>query len=167
MNAVMERAVEMEAIDRREALRAGLERNRAAFRALVSSLTPERLSERSPTTKWTIGEVLFHLTWALEALPAEIENSRKQKGMFNYPGFVADPLSYWYTRWKASGVTVDELLRRYDAGITAAIASLEHVPDTDWELGARFYGERFYSVSELFMTPSEHFTAHTTGIASS
>ncbi len=56
------------------------------------------------------------------------------------------------------------LRRRYDAAMDAVLAALETVPDSDWGLGARFYGERFYTVADLFATPGHHLVEHTTGM---
>jgi len=145
----------------RATLRSELETHRAAFLALVDAIPDERWGEKSPTCDWTIGEVLMHLTWAVEHLPEEVESARRGKGMFNYPGIVADPLSYWYTRWMARNVSRESISNRYDAAISAILVALDDVPDSDWTKGARFYGERFYTVAELFMTPSQHFASHT------
>lgn len=146
------------------ALRSQLQENNAAFGALVDTISDERWREKSPTCKWTLGEVLVHLTWAVEQLPREIASARQGKGMFNYPKAVADPLSYWITRWLARSASREDLKRRYDAAITETLRSLDDVPDSDWGLGASFYGERFYTVAELFETPVHHFAVHTLGM---
>jgi hypothetical protein len=148
----------------RAAIRAELEASRIAFLALVDATSDERWQRKSPTTRWTEGQVLVHLTWALEQLPREVESARRGKGMFNFPKRVADPLSYWFTRWLARKATRESLAQRYDAAIAAVLATLEDVQDSEWERGARFYGERFYTVAELFHTPTDHLTQHTAGL---
>lgn len=145
----------------RAALRSALEEHRDAFLALVDAIPDERWNEKSPTCAWTIGEVLVHLTWAVEQLPQEVVSARRGKGMFNYPSVVAAPLSYWYTRWMARNASRESIRNRYRAAISAALIALDDVPDSDWTKGARFYGERFYSVADLFKTPSQHFASHT------
>lgn len=146
------------------AIRAELEASRTAFLALVDATSDERWQRRSPTTRWTEGQVLVHLTWAVEQLPREVESARRGKGMFNFPKRVADPLSYWITRWMARKATRESLAQRYNEAIAAVLETLGDVQESDWERGARFYGERFYTVAELFHTPADHLAQHTVGL---
>ena len=148
------------AVDR-GVVRAELEAVRGAFHRLVAEAGP-RWHEKSATTAWTVGEVLVHLTWALEYLPKEVEMARKGKGMFNMPQWLADPASYWIIRRQARKSDPASILRRFDAAMGATLAALETVPDSDWGQGARFYGHGFYSVADLFATPGQHLAEHTT-----
>jgi hypothetical protein len=150
-------------IARRDALRAELEATRIAFAALVESLSGAAWRETSPSSDWTFCEVLVHLTWALEYLPQEIESARKGRGMFNMPKWLADPLSYWYIRWLARTATPGAIHRRYDAAINATLRLLDTVPETEWSLGADFYGEGFHSIDDLFHAPAKHLAEHTAG----
>lgn len=145
----------------RTALRAELEATRTAFHAFLNTLTTEQWHQPSPTNAWTMAEVVVHLTWALEQLPQEIASARHGKGMFNFPKWLGEPLSYWYTRWLARNATPTALGRRYDAAMTAVIQSLDEVQAGDWGLGAPFYGHGFYTIAELFHTPSVHLAEHT------
>lgn len=148
----------------KEAFRAELEDNRTAFHRLVNALSTEQWRRKSPTTAWTTGEVLVHLTWALGYLPKEIEHARRGKGMFNYPKRVADPLSYWVTRWSARKATPASITQRYDAAMDAVLRALAEVQESDWERGAQFYGEGFYTIADLLHTPANHFAQHTAGM---
>lgn len=153
-------AAQAQAAPDRAALRAELEATRAAFHRLLDEAAGERWRAGSPSSAWTVGEVLVHLTWALEQLPQEVEMARRGKGMFNMPQWIADPGSYWIIRWQARKADPASLRRRYDAAMDATIAALETVPDSDWGLGAPFYGHGFYSVADLFATPAEHLAEH-------
>ena len=144
----------------REALRAGLETARAAFHRLLETTSGAEWHCKSSASAWTKGEVLVHLTWALEQLPKEVEMARQGKGMFNMPKWLADPGSYWLIRWQARACEPASLRHRYDVAMDATIAALEAVPDHDWGLGAQFYGERFYTVADLFETPAQHLAEH-------
>lgn len=144
----------------RDKLRADLEATRAAFHKLLET-AEARWHAPSGTSAWTVGEVLVHLTGALEYLPQEVERARQSKGMFNLPKWIADPASFWLTRREARRSDPQSLRRRYDTAMDAALAALETVPDSDWGLGARFYGHGFYTVADLFATPGEHLTEHT------
>ena len=148
----------------RVALRFELEATRKAFHTLLHSISDDRWHQKSPTSAWTVREVCEHLTWALEQLPQEVASARRGKGMFNYPKRLADPVSYWLTRWTARNATRASIARRYDAAMAAVIRTLDEVPETDWARGARFYGERFYTVADLFHTPAQHFAEHTVGL---
>jgi len=107
-----------------------------------------------------MAEVLVHLAWALEQLPAEVAAARRGRGMFNLPRWIADPGSYWLIRWQARHSDPESVRRRYDAAMDAAIAALETVPDGDWALGAPFYGHGFHTVVDLFEVPARHLAEH-------
>lgn len=145
----------------RAKLRADLEATRAAFHKLVDEAAGARWHAKSQTSDWTVGEVFEHLTWALEQLPKEVESARRGKGMFNMPKWIADPGSFWITRRAARRSDPPSLHRRYDAAMDATLAALAGVPDSDWGLGARFYGHGFYTVADLFATPGQHLAEHT------
>jgi hypothetical protein len=153
--------VQVQAVPNRAILRAGLESTCMEFHRVLDSVVGEKWHRKSLTCDWTMGEVLLHLTWALEQLPEEVESARRGKGMFNYPKWIANPGSYWIIHWEARNCNPETLRRRYDAATDAAIAALEKVPESDWGLGARFYGERFYTVADLFETPIHHLAEHT------
>ena len=148
----------------RQALRAELEATRAAFHERLASVPAERWREKYPGSAWTVGEVFVHLTWAIEYLPKEIEMARQGKGMFNMPKWLADPLSYWMIRYMARNSTPSSVRQRYDAAVDATLQALESIPDSDWGLGANFYGHGFYTVADLFHTPAEHLAEHTAGL---
>jgi hypothetical protein len=153
-----------QAVPDRAGLRADLEATRAAFHALVDAAAGTTWRTQSPGSAWTAGEVLVHLTWALEYLPEEVARARRGKGMFNMPKWIADPGSFWIIRRQARKSDPQSLHRRYDAAMDAVLAALETVPDSDWGLGARFYGHGFYTVAGLFATPAEHLAEHTAGM---
>ena len=150
----------------REVLRAEIEATRAAFHALLQSISDDRWRQKSPTSAWTVREVCEHLTWSLEQLPQEVASARRGQGMFNYPlpKRLVDALSYWLTRWSARHATRESISCRYDAAMAAVLRTLDEVQATDWPRGARFYGEGFYTVADLFHTPARHFAKHTTGL---
>jgi hypothetical protein len=161
MEAPIEPVVQLEAAPDRATLAAGLNAARAAFHHLVDDASGDRWHARSPSSEWTTGEVLVHLAWALEQLPQEVAMARRGRGMFNMPKWIADPGSYWMIRWQARNATPESVLRRYDAAIDAALAALRSVPDSDWGLGAPFYGHGFHTVARLFQVPAEHLAEHT------
>lgn len=148
----------------RDEIAAELETTRATLHRLLDSISDDRWLQKSPGSAWTVKEVFVHLTWALEYLPKEVTLARQGKGMFNMPKWFADPVSYWLMRWHARSASRESIRRRYDAAVDAAIAALETVPDSDWLLGAEFYGEGFHTVADLFRGPARHLTEHTAGL---
>lgn len=151
-------------VTERQALRAGLEETRVACNRFLDSVSSDRWVQKSPGSAWTISQVFVHLTWALEYLPKEVASAQRGKGMFNFPKWLADPGSYWYVRLIARNSTREAIRRRYNAAMDAAIEALEKVPDSDWDLGAAFYGEGFHSVADLFRAPAKHLAEHTVGL---
>jgi hypothetical protein len=145
----------------RAKLRTELEATRAAFHRLLEAAQGVGWDEKCTMSEWTVGEVLVHLTWALEYLPEEVARARRGKGMFNMPKWFADPASFWIIRRQARKSDLQLLRRRYDTAMDAVLAALEAVPDSDWGLGARFYGHGHYTVAELFATPAQHLAEHT------
>lgn len=143
------------------AIRAALEAARATFHALILSSGKSQWQQKSPSSAWTIGEVFVHLTWSLEYLPKEVESALRGKGMFNAPGWLGDPLSYWYGRWAARSATPEAVIQRYDRAMDAAIQLLDTIKDDEWSRGADFYGEGFHSVEDLFYSPARHLKEHT------
>jgi len=165
MDTYLETAQPTSDVDR-VALRAELAETNAQFRALVESIPDARWHQKWPGSAWTAGEVMVHLTWALEQLPAEVASARRGQGMFNYPAWLANPASYWINRWNARGVTRAAVARRYDAAMAAVLDALDAVADGDWGLGANFYGHGFHTIEGLFHTPAQHLAEHTAALAS-
>ena len=150
----------------RTSLRTEIEANRAFFRKMVQALPDAVWARRAPGSAWTGKQLLHHVTWALEQLPKEVESARREKGMFNYPKFLADPGSYWLVKWEARKETRESIVARYEAAVERALTALQDVAEDDWQRGARFYGEGFYSVSDLFHTPAKHCQEHTAALVS-
>lgn len=167
MTTITTRAADVWKTVDRATIRAQLEAARARFHALVDSVSPERWKQAWPGSAWTACEVMVHLTWALEQLPAEVASARRGQGMFNYPTWIANPGSFWMNRWNARGQTPESVLHRYDAAIDAALACLDSVEDREWERGANFYGHGFYTIEALFHTPTQHLDEHTASVARS
>ncbi len=148
----------------RMALRTELAETRTNFDTFLNTISGDRWHQKSTSSDWTMAEVAIHLTWALEQLPQEIANARLGKGMFNSPrslGWLADRVSYWLVRWMARKATPETISHRYNTAMAAVLRTLDEVKESDWTLGASFYGHGFYSIEDLFHTPAEHLAEHT------
>ena len=148
----------------RAALRAELEATQKAVQRWLTTLTDEQWRRKAVTSAWTVAEVFVHLTGALEFLPDEVVSAKRGQGMFNYPKVVSDPYSYWSTRLEARRATRAGLAQRYSAAMAKVLHALDAVQDDEWSLGARFYGEGYYTVADLFRTPAQHLAEHTEGL---
>ena len=144
----------------REAIRAGMEAIRVAFRQLLDDLAEADWRRRYPGSAWTVGELLTHLTWSLELVPREVEHARRGKGMFNLPPLVRDPLSMIATRGAARGQTRQSIAARYESAHAAALRTLDGVKDDEWHRGAPFWGEGFRDIEGLFRAITHHFDEH-------
>lgn len=145
------------------ALRSELEATRTAFHKLLERASASGWYDKAPSSRWTVGQVFVHLTWALEYLPEEVLRARRGQGMFNLPKRLADPLSYWYIRCIARTATAEAIGCRYDRATDATLDALDTIRESDWTNGADFYGEGFHTVEELFHGPAQHLAQHTTG----
>jgi len=161
--AVPELSETIQVAEIRKALRGDLEAARLAYQGMMASISDSQWQQKAVSSAWTWREVMQHLAWAVEQLPDEVASARKGKGMFNYPGWLANPASYWITRWESRAVTRQSLLRRYDAAIDAVLRTLDEVPDGDWMKSAAFYGHSLYTVVDLFRTPLAHLEEHSRG----
>ena len=146
--------------DQRRTLLAEIEATGDSFRHLVERISDVTWNYRAPGSKWTGKQLLHHLTWALEQLPLEVESAKREKGMFNYPKLIADTGSLWLVKWQARRQTRESLLARYESALERVVGALASVEDRDWTRGAKFYGEGFYSVADLFHTAANHFQEH-------
>lgn len=150
-------------MDRME-LRTELELTRTAFQTFLTTLSAGRWHQKSPNCDWTMVEIAVHLTWALEQLPKEIASARRGQGMFNSPkllDWLSNKLSYWMIRGMARKATPESIRNRYDNAMTAVLQTMDKVKESEWVIGASFYGHGFYSIADLFHTPAEHFAEHT------
>ena len=144
----------------REELRLEIIGTRDAFLALLKRMSEQQWSNRAPGSKWNGRQLMHHVTWALEQLPKELESAAQEKGMFNYPRVVAENGSYWLVKWESRRESRDSISRRYAVAADRVLARLAEARETDWEKGARFYGEGFYSVADPYRTPANHFREH-------
>ncbi len=149
----------------REELRAELAATRAAFHGLLSSLSDADWRRVTNNPAWSVGHLLHHFVWSLELLPREVASARRNKGMFNLPPFLRDPLNSAVTRFGARNQSLDTVARRYDAAYAAALQTLDGVRDDEWRRGAQFWGEGFIDIEALFRSHARHFAEHGQDIA--
>jgi len=147
----------------REALEAGLEQTRHSFHQLVASLSDDDLALESVVTRWTVKEVLCHMSRVMEiAFAMMVRRARKNKGM---PTLLHSRLARWLNymaaKQAARGADRDEVLRRYDAANAKMLKLLREVDDNQWDNRTAFPSGTPLTMERIFseVIPG-HFAAH-------
>lgn len=148
----------------REALRADLEATRTAFHELLNSVSSEEWQSKGRSTAWTVRELFTHLAHDMEFVPRLVEHAREGKDMLNMPSFLTGKINYLITRWMGRKETPQSLAEKYDSYFADALATLDAVQDDEWQRGANFFGEGFWTIEQIFKNISHHFEEHSAQI---
>ena len=150
------------------ALRAELEATRQAFHALLAALAPADWDRLSLNPRWTIGEVLWHITLYLEIIPQQLVwlQTHSFPDPFNGSADELNEGNVEQTRAGAQEQTFASIGQAYEAGHAATLAALGTVRDHEWSIGVRmpdmgptFTGE-FRTIEALFRYHARHFAEH-------
>jgi hypothetical protein len=144
----------------REVIQADLEATRAAFHDLMAAVPPEAWQRQGATTAWTVRELATHMVIDLEFVPKMVAHARAGKNMLNFPSFIGDKINYLVTRFKARKATPQSLCQEYDAYFEKALTVLTEVQDDEWQCGAEFFGEGYWTVASIFSNLPRHFEEH-------
>lgn len=142
----------------RQAIRAELESTRAAFHALLDSLSEADWKKKSANPAWSAGTLMWHLGRGMEFFTQAIEFCRKGKGP-NPPAFIIGPGNMLQTRLGSRGATPQSAREKYDAGHVKLLSSLDSIRDDEWSKGARIY-QNDYTIASIFPEAAEHFHEH-------
>jgi len=156
------------ALPDRTYLHAQLEETRAAYHALMGSLTDSDWQRKTATTAWTVCEVVTHLADSLARMPEAIAHVRQGKNYLNLPSFLnwlTHPANRWLVKWSARGQTPAITLYRYDKAHASLVATLEGIQDDEWSRGAHCYGDGYKTVLDLCVLPNRHFQEHAAQVA--
>lgn len=156
------------ALPDRTALCAQLEETRAAYHALMESLTEADWHRKTATTAWTVGEVMAHLADTLAGKPETIAHLRRGKNHLNPPPglrWLWPGIGYLAAKYRARGQTRQTILARYDQAYSALMAALDGIQDQEWNLGAYCYGEGYKTMFEVCQMVVSHFQEHAAQIA--
>jgi uncharacterized protein (TIGR03083 family) len=152
-----------------DALRTELETTRRAFHALLATLTPEDWDRPSRNPRWSIGEILWHITSYLFVIPQQLIWLQTD----TFPQSFTEDMdelnegNVQQTREDAKQHTFSSLAQTYEAGHTATLAALDTVREHEWQIGVRmpdmgptFTGEH-RTIESLFRYHARHFAEHT------
>lgn len=144
----------------REALRSNLEATRTAFHELLESIPPEAWQRKGASTAWKVREIAFHLAHDMEFVPKLVEQAKAGKNFLNMPAFIGGKVNYLLTRFLARKETPESLAKKYDAYFEEALATLDKIQDDEWQRGAEFFGEGYWTVETIFKNIPRHFQEH-------
>jgi len=145
----------------RAALRAELERTRAAYRALVADIGDPKWKLRSGNPAWTCGQLAWHLGASGAFVAGLVENARKGKGT-NPPSFLLGPIfkaSELRVKFLSRKATPASVLADYDAGHERLLRLLDALDDGEFSMSATNFGET-RTIAEQFGIPVSHFAEH-------
>ena len=140
------------------ALRNELESTRAAFHALLDSLSEADWKKKSANAAWSVGQLMWHLGFGMDFFPRAIEYCRKGTGP-NPPAFVIGIGNVMITRFGSRGATPRSASEKYDEGNAKLLSLLDSIGDDEWSKSARIY-QNDYTIAKLFPEVTVHFREH-------
>jgi hypothetical protein len=170
--------------DRKAAVKAELESTRAAFHALLDSLTEGDLRKQSLNPGWTNGEILAHMLFGFIILNVLMpmarlwgqlprSSSRPFAGLLNA---ITKPFNWFNAlgaRMQAMVFTYRRLGKLYDRVHSSLIKKVDSIKDNEWQRGM-YYPTRwdpnfseFMTLEKLLHYPVLHFNYHLDQIARS
>jgi len=149
----------------REALRAELEATRAAYHALVRSITPEDWEKPTSNPAWYVGELLYHLSMAPRFTPEDIAVIRRLGRVPLPPERLFHRFNEWSTRRGARRAGLAGLGAAYDRAHARLLRVLDRIRPDEWQKGAEYPGwdpmlSGFVTIEDLFHYTTRHFHAH-------
>ena len=153
----------------RAALRADLDATRAAFHALLRSLSDTDLARPSSETDWTVKEELWHVAYAVGYLRGGIVRAQRgaARGAPPIPIWLRDWISLRLVRYQARRATRADLARFYDRQHARLLATLAATRPPDWSRRVKMFGEQERPLEGLFRRPITHFAEHAAQIRQS
>lgn len=151
---------QVEAARRHAVIKTSLEQGRAAFQALLGSLTEDDLAQKGSGSNWGAREEATHVVISIQHVPRLITALRRGDDYMNYPLPVFEPLKRLNTWWEARGATPGTLAHRLEAAYPPILALLDTIRDDEWERSGRAYGEGRWTVAGAFLHQREHVEEH-------
>ena len=146
----------------RQAIHEELERARAAFHAMVEAASPADLRRGTAGTRWTNGQMLFHMLFGylivrrLLVLVRLFDSTTRPFHVVNYLGSCGGALVFRGDRLTAElDRTVAALHRRLERESDQALRSRMHFP-TGWD---PFFNHTM-SLAEVYRYGTQHFEFH-------
>ena len=146
-------------------LRQSFEEARAAFYRVLDSIDDTQWNLPSANAKWSIGASFAHICGGLGTVPLRMTSAREGKPKQWMPRFVFDFVNTMLSRKLGRQHDRTSIRRYFDEQYAAAVAQLEDVKDSEWDLVSRTYVQR-WTVRELFAYQPAHIAEHLESITS-
>lgn len=168
--------------DSRASILTELKSARAAFHALLDSLSDEDLRRRSLNPGWTNGEILFHMTFGFMLIPPLVPMLRlfgrlpkRFSRAFAWLLNAGTPLFNWVNALGArgGGKVYDRpaIARKYDRVHASILRIVDSIKDDEWQCGM-YYPHKWDHLFDEYMTleqvlryPTIHLRFHLDQIA--
>lgn len=143
----------------KDELRQRLEGARADFYRMLDSIDDSQWGLPSANSKWSIGATFAHCGVGLGTIPLRMKSAREGKPKQWMPKFVFDFVNTTLTRKLGRQHDRNSVRRYFDEQFAAAVACLDDVNDSEWDLVSRTYIQR-WTVRELFAYQPVHIAEH-------
>lgn len=149
----------------KEVIRTELEATRGSYHELLDSLSERDWQGLSGNRAWTIGQVMYHMTFAPRMLPADVRMIRKGGRAPKVPAVLFNWLNIIITRWGARRYTRQTMGEAYDAAHAAAVETLDTIQEDQWDKGLEYPDwdpllSGFVTIERLFRYLILHFEVH-------
>lgn len=149
----------------KDELRQNFEEARAAFFRVLDGIDDTQWNLPSANPKWSIGATFAHICGGLGTVPLRMTSAREGKPKQWMPRFVFDFVNTMLSRKLGRQYDRISIRRYFDEQYVAALAQLEGVKDSEWDLVSRTYIQR-WTVRELFAYQPAHIAEHLASITS-
>ena len=147
-----------------EALQVSLETARINFQALLVEVSEADWRRPSRTTRWSIGEILCHITGYLDLMvPVGLDNARKGKNMPKMPRILGNFFNFMLTRGYSRKFSRQTIGDHYEAVHIKALALLAGVQPDEWLKSTNLPMGRL-NVTQLFEYHCQHLQLHSQDI---
>ena len=139
-------------------LRAEIEQARAGFHELAISLEPEDFRKKSGNSAWTVGQLMWHMSWGVQYATAGADALRGKK-QFAPPQGLFNLINPWLTRLGSRSATAASVTKKYDESHARIMAALETLTDEDLAKTVKPLYEEV-TVAYAFRLPCRHLEEH-------
>jgi hypothetical protein len=160
----------------RQAIRAEFEGARATFHALLDSVSEEELARPSNGTRWTNGQLLFHMLFGYMVVRALLplvkvinrlpDSGRAFAAALNAATRPFDVINYWGSCGGGRLYSTERMGRKFDAVIAALERRLAAEPEANMERWTVFptrwdpFFKAKMTLSDVYHYPTQHFDFH-------
>lgn len=140
---------------------------RRDYHALLAEIPREAWRRRTRSTRWTIAELMAHITGDMDWSAKLVTHARRQKNLLNMPLPISERVNWLFSKLMGLRATPERLAETYEAGFERGLALLDEIEEHEWGLGAEFFGEGHWTVARIYELIPEHYEEHAAQIRES